>query len=118
MAYGFALVGRSTAKNYMNDSTILLFLATIFQVVLIAMQTMKIVENRPWHAAACAFGIAVTNIVAYKLVPTASVGDMMAYVTANGVGVPIAMALGSHGRHRITSIPQVHVDSDNSSRYH
>lgn len=87
----------------MNYSTILLFLATIFQVVMIAMQTMTIVQNRPWHAAACAFGISVTNIVAYKLVPTASVGDMVAYVAANGVGVPIAMALGNRGRQRIKS---------------
>lgn len=82
----------------MSDSSILLFLATIFQVVLIALQTMQIVAKRPWHAAACAFGIAVSNIVAYKLVPTASIADMMAYVAANGIGVPIAMAFGRGDR--------------------
>ena len=95
----------------MSDSTILLFLATIFQVVLIAMQTMQIVAKKPWHAAGCAFGIAVSNIVAYKLVPTASVGDMMAYVTANGVGVPIAMALGSRGRQHLESASHARIGS-------
>lgn len=71
----------------------LLFLSTVVQVILIAMQTIQIVANRPIWAAACATGIAFSNLIAFKMVPGAGIDAMLAYVTANAIGVPIAMLI-------------------------
>ncbi len=75
---------------------LIVFAATFAQVFFIAMQTVAINLRSMHGAAASATCIAGLNIFVLSRVvsTTASGGEMIAYIIANTVAVPIAMWIG------------------------
>ena len=80
--------------------SLLLFVATLVQVFMIAMQSIQIIKNQPLKAALCASFVAASNVVIFKMVPQASMDTLLTYVSANAIGVPLAMYFGQRNQVR------------------
>lgn len=80
------------------DSPLLFLLSHWCRYSCIAMRSIQIIKNQPLKSALCASFVAASNVVIFKMVPQASMDTLLTYVSANAIGVPLAMYFGQRNQ--------------------
>lgn len=78
-----------TAQTLINAA--LLFISTLVLVFALGFQSLNVNGGHYRAAAFTSFAIGTTQLVLYKLVPTASLVEIMAYLLGGPIGIVASM---------------------------